>query len=94
MKPGLPGGSVVKNPPANAGDVGLILGEGNGNPFQYSFLGNPTDREPGGLHSIGVTQELDTNYKLINNDNNYETDCGNIAFEIPVVYSSGCLVNS
>ena len=44
MKPGLPGGSVVKNPPANAGDVGLILGEGNGNPFQYSFLGNPMDR--------------------------------------------------
>ena len=44
---------VVKNPPANAGDVrdsGLILGsgrstgEGNGNPFQYSCLGNPMDR--------------------------------------------------
>ena len=36
---GFPGGSVVKNPPANAGDVGLIPGsgrspgEGNGNPF-------------------------------------------------------------
>ena len=47
---GFPGGSVVKNPPANAGDVGLISGsgrspgEGNGNPFQYSCLGNPTDR--------------------------------------------------
>ena len=51
---------MVKNPPANAGDMGLIPGEGNGNPFQYSFLGNPTDREPGGLHSIGVTKELDT----------------------------------
>ena len=44
---------VVKNPPANAGDVrdsGLIpgsgrsAGEGNGNPFQYSCLGNPMDR--------------------------------------------------
>ena len=45
-----PGGSVVKNPPANAGDMGLIPGsrrspgEGNGNPFQYSCLGNPVDR--------------------------------------------------
>ena len=45
-----PGGSVVKNLPANAGDVGLISrsgkspGEGNGNPRQYSFLGNPMDR--------------------------------------------------
>ena len=47
---GSPGGSVVKNPPANAGDLGLILGsgrspgEGNGNPLQYSCLGNPMDR--------------------------------------------------
>ena len=45
-----PGGSVVKNLPANAGDTGSIPGsgnfpgEGNGNPFQYSCLGNPTDR--------------------------------------------------
>ena len=44
---------VVKNPPANAGDVrdtGLIPGlgrspgEGLGNLFQYSCLENPTDR--------------------------------------------------
>ena len=44
---GFPGGSAIKNPPANAGDVGLILGsgrspgEGNGNPLQYSCLDNP-----------------------------------------------------
>ena len=43
------GGSVVKNPPAKAGDLGLIPGwgkypgEGNGNPLQCSFLGNPMD---------------------------------------------------
>ena len=48
---GVPGGSVVKNPPANAGDVGLIpgsgkfSGEGNDNPLQYSYLGNPMDRK-------------------------------------------------
>ena len=47
---GFPGGSVVKNPPANAGDAGLIPGSGrspgelNGNPLQYSCLGNPIDR--------------------------------------------------
>ena len=44
---------MVKNPPANAEDardvgsipgMGRYPGEGNGNPFQYSFLGNPMDR--------------------------------------------------
>ena len=45
-----PGGSVVKNLPANAGDAGLIPGsgrspgEGNGNPLQYSCLRNPMNR--------------------------------------------------
>ena len=45
-----PGGSVVKNPPVNAGDTGLIPGlgkspgVGNGNPLQYSCLRNPMDR--------------------------------------------------
>ena len=45
-----PGDSVVKNPPANAGDTGSIpeWGRspqgGNGNPFQYSCLENSTDR--------------------------------------------------
>ena len=34
------------------------------------------------------------NYQLNNNDNNYETDCGKIGFEIPMGYYSGCLVNS
>ena len=47
---GFPGGSVVKNPPASAGDMGLIPvlgispGERNGNPLQYSCLENPMDR--------------------------------------------------
>ena len=41
---------MVKNPPANAGDVGLARGSGrppgeeNGNPLQYSCLGNPMKR--------------------------------------------------
>ena len=50
---GFPGGLEVKNPPANAGDIGdrgLIPGSGrspgggNHNPLQYSCLGNPMDR--------------------------------------------------
>ena len=41
---GFPHGSVVKNLPANAGDAGLIPGEGHGNPLQYSCLENPIDR--------------------------------------------------
>ena len=41
---------MVKNPPADAGDMGLIPGSGrspgggNGNPLQYSSLENPMDR--------------------------------------------------
>jgi len=41
---------VVKNPPSNEGDIGSIPGsgrsprEGNGNPRQYSCLGNSMDR--------------------------------------------------
>ena len=44
---------VVKNPPANTGDIrdtGLIpglgrsSGEGSGNPLQYSCLENPMDK--------------------------------------------------
>ena len=50
---GLPGGTVVKNPSANAGDArdsgsipgsGRSSGEGNGNPLQFSCLENPMDR--------------------------------------------------
>ena len=61
-----PGGPVVKNPPANAGDVGSISesgrspGEGNGNPRQYSYLGNPMDRGVWHAFVCGVTKELDT----------------------------------
>ena len=48
-KGSFPDGSVVKNLPAKVGDAGLILGSGmcpgvgNGNPLQYSCLGNLMD---------------------------------------------------
>ena len=61
---GFPGGSIVKNLPANAGDTGLIPGsgrspgEGNDSPFQYSCLGNPTARKASWttLHGIAESQ--------------------------------------
>ena len=52
---GIPGGSVVKNPPANAEDTDLIPGseispgEGSGNPLQYLASEIPGTKEPGGL---------------------------------------------
>ena len=50
---GFPGDTAVNRMPANAGDtrdaflipgLGRSPGEGNGNPLQYSCLGNPMDR--------------------------------------------------
>ena len=47
---GFPGGSAVKNPPLNAGDMGSVPGSGrspeerNSNSLQYSCLENPIDR--------------------------------------------------
>ena len=60
-------GLVVKNVPANAGEIrdsGLIPGsgrspgEGNGNPLQYSCLGNPIDRGPwvAAVHGVVKSQ--------------------------------------
>ena len=63
-----PGGIVVKNPPANAGNSGDVdfIPElerspegGNGNPLQYSCLKNPMDREARWATVHGV-EELKT----------------------------------
>ena len=62
MSPGFPGGSVVKNPPAHAGDTGLIPGSGrshgggNGNPLHYFCLENPTDKGAWQLQSMGLQE--------------------------------------
>ena len=63
-----PGDSVVKNLPANAGDVGLISrsgkspGEGNGNPLQCSFR-----------HDLGTKQQQRNNYKYNASNRGVET---------------------
>ena len=59
---GFSGGSVVKSLPAIVGDLipglGRSPGEGNGNPLQYSCLGNPMDRETQWA-SVCAVAELD-----------------------------------
>ena len=71
-----PGGRVVKNPPANAGDtrdmgsipgLGRAPGEGNGNPLQYSCLENPMDRGAQQAIISRVTKESDTTQRLNSN---------------------------
>ena len=70
---GFPGGSVVKNPPANAGDMGSNSGsgrspgEGNGNSLQYSCLENPMDRRAwhAAVHGVGKSQTRLSNYTTI-----------------------------
>ena len=57
---------MVKKSPANAGDMDLIPGsrrspgEGNGNPLQYSYLGNPMDRGDWWATVHEVAKGLDT----------------------------------
>ena len=66
---GFPGGSVVKNLPANVGDMGLISGSGrspgggNGNALQYSCLEDPMDRGSWRAAFHGVA-ELDMTEQL------------------------------
>ena len=65
---------MEKNPLASAGDTGLIPGptrspgEGNGNPLQYSCLGNPMDRKVWWVTVHGVAKESDRTWRLNNNN--------------------------
>ena len=67
-----PDGSVVKNLPANAGDVNNILSsgryleKGNGNPYQLSPLGNTMDRGAWQGTVPGVSKEQSMTWQLNN----------------------------
>ena len=67
---GFPGGSVVNNPLADAGDTDLIPGlerlpgERHDNPLQYSCLGNPIDRGAWWATVHGIIKESDTAEQL------------------------------
>ena len=67
---------MAKNPPVHSGDTGdsgsipgygKPPGEGNGNPLQYSCLGNPRDRGVWKATVHGVTKESDKTLPLNNN---------------------------
>jgi len=61
---------MVKTPPSNAGDAGLVPGsgrfprEGNGNPSHYSCPENPMNKRAWRAAAYGVSKELDTTYQL------------------------------
>ena len=81
---GFPGGSVVKNSPANAGDtgdMGLIPGSerppgrGNGNPLRYFCLENPMDREARWVAKSHKTTEQLSMHTLGHYTNALHTPC-------------------
>ena len=81
-----PGGSVVKNPPANIGDTrdassipgsGRSPGGGKGNPFQYSCLENPRDGRASWAVVYGVTQSQ-TRLKRLSSSSSSSKDDNNI----------------
>ena len=78
---------MVKNLPASvkdAGDMGLIPGlgrcpgEGNGNPLQYSCLGNPIDRGAWQVTVHGFAKESDMTEQVNNNNNVEMNSFGNV----------------
>ena len=79
---GFPGGSGVKNQPADAGDRSLIpgwgrsTGEGNGNPFQFSCLENSVDRGAWWATVHGVTKsrtQVTMHTCILNHFDTFET---------------------
>ena len=66
--------NTLVNTPANVGDAGSIpglgrsLGEGKGNPLQYSRLGNPMDRGAWQATDHSVAKESDKTEQLNNNN--------------------------
>ena len=73
---GFPSGSVVKKPPANAGDMGSIPGSGrsteeeNSNSLHYTYLGNPMDKGAWQATVHGITKESNTTQQLNTINNN------------------------
>ena len=69
---GFPSGTVVKNAPSNAGDVGSVPRserspeEGNGNPLEYSCLENSMDRRAWQATVHGVTKSWMDTTKRVN----------------------------
>ena len=72
---------MVKNLPANPGDGGSIpewgrpRGAGHGNPLQYSFLENPTDRGAWRATVHGIAELDTTEHKEMVQEEKMGSDC-------------------
>ena len=81
-------GSVVKNLPASAGDTDLIPWlvrtprEGNGNPLQYSCLGNPLER--------GAWWVIRVGHDLVNTQHTYTSQVFDCAWLFATPWSVAC----
>ena len=75
-----PGGSVVKNSPANAGDRGSIPGLGRS--LQYSCLGNPMDEGAWQATVHWITKESDKTLRLNNKVNSRFLDAVTVWFSL------------
>ena len=104
---GFLGGSAIKNLWVNAGDVGSIPrsgrppGEGNGNPLQYSCLGNPMDRGAwqATVHEVVVKSQIQLGDSLPTTSDQCTTsiwkwrdimNTNNRAFLLPLLTWSHC----
>ena len=88
---------MIKNPPANRRDKGLIAGlrrspgKGNGNPLQYSCLGNPTERgvwQPTVYGVARVGHNLATTQQQIKTTDNRDFP-GSPVVKTPLLYCGG-----
>ena len=92
--------SVVKNPPANAGDMGSIPrsgrspGGGNGNLLQYCFLDNPRDRGAWRATVHGVTKSQIRFRDWLNNNNNNSMCCVFYFLSILQIFSLSLLISN
>ena len=84
---------VVKNPPANEGDIrdtgsipglGRSPGRGHGNPLQYSCLENPRTEEPGGLQPMG-SQRVGHNWSDLAHTNTVSQNPLDLRYHRPIV---------
>ena len=71
LKKDFPGGSAGKESAGNAGDPGLIPGSGrspresNGNPLQYSCLGNSIERGTWGCRDSDITERITLSLSIL-----------------------------